>query len=144
MDKPAYITEEVLPPPSQPMDVARAFVEKACESAGVLTLRHWRGGWWLWRTSRWIEAEDRAVRPLLYRFTECALYVSGKSLAPWAPTRRKIGDLLEALAAITILPADRDQPSWLDDRTTGVVVSLENGLLDVEARRLLPPLASFL
>ncbi len=139
MDQPASdVAEELLPPPSQPMDVAHTFVRKACERDGVLTLRHWRGGWWLWRTSRWIEAEDRAVRSLLYRFTESALFVSGKSLAPWAPTRRKIGDLLEALAAITILPADRDQPSWLDDRTMGVVVSLENGLLDVEARRLLP------
>jgi P4 family phage/plasmid primase-like protien len=53
------------------------------------------------------------------------------------PTRRKIGDLLEALAAICILPADHDQPSWLDDRSTGDVVSLANGLLDVEGRRLL-------
>jgi len=125
-----------LPPPSMPMDVARAFVEKACSSDGLLTLRHWRGGWWLWRTSCWIEAEDRAVRSLLYRFTEKAVYVTGNGLAPWAPTRRKIGDLLEALAAICILPAHRDQPSWLDDRSTGVVVSLANGLLDVEGLRL--------
>ena len=132
-----------LPPPSMPMDVARAFVEKACSSDGLLTLRHWRGGWWLWRTSCWIEAEDRAVRSLLYRFTEKAVYVTGNGLAPWAPTRRKIGDLLEALAAICILPAHRDQPSWLDDRSTGVVVSLANGLLDVEGLRLLPHTPQF-
>ena len=136
---------QCLPPPSMPMDVARAFVEKACSSDGLLTLRHWRGGWWVWRTSCWIEAEDRAVRSVLYRFTERAVYIAGDglSLSLWAPTRRKIGDLLEALAAICILPADHDQPSWLDDRSTGDVVSLANGLLDVEGRRLLPHTPQF-
>jgi hypothetical protein len=134
---------QLLPPPSMPMDVARVFVEKACLTDRLLTLRHWRGGWWVWRTSHWIEAEDRAVRALLYRFTEKALYATDKGMKPWAPTKRKIGDLSEALAAICILPADRDQPSWLDDRKTGVVVSVANGLLDVEGRRLLPHTPQF-
>jgi hypothetical protein len=108
---------QCLPPPSMPMDVARAFVEKACSSDGLLTLRHWRGGWWLWRTSCWIEAEDRAVRSLLYRFTENAVYITGDrlSLSLWAPTRRKIGDLLEALAAI-LHPASRSRPAKLARR----------------------------
>ena len=112
---------QLLPPPYVPMDVARAFVERACLSDGLLTLRHWRGGWWLWRTSCWVEVEDRVIRSVLYRFTEKAVYFAGDGLSRslWAPTRRKIGDLLEALAAICILPADHDQPSWLDDRSTG-------------------------
>jgi hypothetical protein len=103
---------QVLPPPWKPMDVARVFIDKACLADGFLTLHHWRGGWWLWRTSHWIEAEDRAIRALLYRFTEKALYATDKGeMKAWAPTKRKIGDLSEALAAICILPADRDQPS---------------------------------
>ena len=134
---------QCLPPPFMPMAVARAFVDRGCLTDGLLTLRHWRGGWWLWRTSRWIEAEDRAIRSLLYRFTENAFYIADKVMQPWAPSRRKIGDLIEALAAICILPADRDQPSWLDDRTTGIIVSLTNGLLDVEKRRLLPHTPQF-
>ena len=40
---------QLLPPPSMPMDVARVFVEKACLTDGLLTLHHWRGGWWVWR-----------------------------------------------------------------------------------------------
>jgi hypothetical protein len=39
----------VLPPPSQPMPVARAFVEQHYlynGSPAALTLRHWHGGWW--------------------------------------------------------------------------------------------------
>ena len=134
---------QCLPPPSTPMDVARAFVEKASSSDGLLRLRHWRVGWWVWDTSCWIEAEHGAVRGLLYRFTEKAVYFNGNGLVLWAPNRRKIGDLLEALAAICILPADHDQPSWLDDRSTGDIVALANGLLDVEGRRLLPHTPQF-
>ena len=132
-------TPEVLPPPAMPMDVARIVVERTfITDDDVLALRHWRGSWWAWRASRWIEIEDSAVRSLLYRFTEKAVYFAGKETAPWAPNRRKIGDLVEALAAICLLPADREQPCWLDDRPTGVVVSVANGLLDVERRTLIP------
>ena len=75
---------KLLPPPSIPMDVARVFVEKACLNDGLLTLYHWRGGWWDWRQSYWVEAEDRAIRGVLYRFAEKAVYDAGKDVAPWA------------------------------------------------------------
>src|SRR5262245_29756862 len=93
---------QVLPPPSDPMAVARKFVEYCCLHNGVpdeLILRCWHGGWWAWRTTHWVEIEEREVRALLYAFTEYALYVTDKltRLAPWLPTRKKIGDLLEAL-----------------------------------------------
>ena len=51
----------VLPPPSNPMAVARVLVEHCClhnGAAGELTLRYWQGGWWAWRTTHWVEAED--------------------------------------------------------------------------------------
>jgi putative DNA primase/helicase len=65
-------------------------------------------------------------------------YFTDDGVAPWAPNRRKIGDLLEALSAVCILSDHRDQPCWLDDRTTGTIVAVTNGLLDVERRHLLP------
>jgi len=46
--------------------------------------------------------------------------------------------LLEALAAITILATDIDQPTWLDSRESGIIVAVANGLLEVETRHLLP------
>ena len=141
----AQLQEPVLlPPPSVPMAVARIFVAERCIYDDVLTLRHWRGGFWRWQTSHWIELEDRAVRSLLYAFTENACYIADRAPMPWAPNRRKIGDLLEALAAICILPSTVDQPSWLNDATsTGVIVAIANGLLDVEARQLLPHTPQF-
>jgi putative DNA primase/helicase len=110
-----------LPPPQLPMAVARLFVAERCTYEDTLTLRHWHGGWWSWRSSRWRELEDRAVRSLLYEFTEDARYVVDGRSMPWAPTRRKIGDLLEALAAICLLPDEFEQPCWLDGRTNGCV-----------------------
>jgi putative DNA primase/helicase len=133
----------MLPPPSDPMAVARKFVEHCClhnGTAGELTLRYWHGGWWVWRTTHWIEVEERQVRALLYAFTEYAIYDNGKNgIAPWLPTRKKIGDLLEALIVPTLLSSDVEQPCWLDDRDiVGPVVATKNGLLDISTRKLHP------
>jgi putative DNA primase/helicase len=136
---------QLLPPPSQPMAVARVFVRE-CLHDNILTLRFWRGGWWMWQTTHWIEADNGAVRSILYRFTEHALYhdASGKPQR-WAPNKRKIGDLIDALTGICLLPNDFDQPSWLDGEAAedSVIVSVKNGLLDVGRRRLIPHTAQF-
>ena len=52
---------QLLPPPTDPMAVARKFVEHCClhnGAAGELTLRCWQGGWWAWRTTHWIESKN--------------------------------------------------------------------------------------
>src|SRR5262245_51523388 len=72
-----------LPPPSEPMAVARIFAQQ-CLRDGLLTLRYWRGGWWMWRTTHWIEIENRSVRSILYRFTENALHGPRISLKKWS------------------------------------------------------------
>jgi hypothetical protein len=127
----------LLSPPSSPMQVAREFVQQCClynNRSDELTLRYWRGGWWAWRTSHWAEVQSRAVRSLLYKFTEHAIYIDQKGPKPWAPTRRKIADLLEALGAIVILSDETDQPCWIDGRATGTIVAVANGLLDLTSR----------
>jgi putative DNA primase/helicase len=131
----------VLPSPALPMQVARQFIGTGFtfDDGKTLTLRHWRGGWWVWHTSHWQEADDRAMTSMLYRFTEEAVYLDDKENAkPWAPNRKRIGDLAEALSAICILPSNIDQPVWLDDRESDAIVATDNGLLDIERRRLYP------
>jgi putative DNA primase/helicase len=59
-------------------------------------------------------------------------------IVAWAPNRRKVGDLLEALGAVCLLADDTDQPGWLDRRAAGPAVATENGLLDIESRELMP------
>jgi putative DNA primase/helicase len=127
----------ILPSPARPMEVAREFVDSAFTHAEGRTLCHWRGGWWKWRGSYWEETDERALRALLYVFTEHAVYLHDKeNEQAWAPNRKRISDLADALSAICILPTSLDQPCWLDGRDSGPIVATANGLLDVERQRL--------
>jgi hypothetical protein len=132
----------VLPPPTNPMAVARRFVEHCClhnGAAGEKTLRCHQGGWWAWRTTHWTEVGEKEVRALLYAFCEHAVYSCKLNFEPWLPTRKKIGDLMEALNVLLLLPRDTEQPCWLDHRDiTGPVVATTNGLLDISTRKLHP------
>jgi len=133
---------KILPPPTHPMPCAKAFIEPHRKN-GLLTLRNWRGGWWAWRTTHWAEVREAHVRSILYGFTEFARYEDENDkrgdLKPWAPNRKKIGDLLEALASVCYTPDEVDQPSWFSAQgPTGSIVSVTNGLLDVERRILVP------
>lgn len=134
---------ELLPSPNAPLKVARQFLdEHYTDGDGFLLLRSWRGGMWKWRTTRWVELEERALKASVYRFTENASYKDKDGeIQRWHPTRRKVGDLLEAVHAAAHLRDDLGQPGWIDD--TGQppareIVSLANGLLHVPTRTLHP------
>jgi putative DNA primase/helicase len=136
--QPSLAYPDELPSPQTPMAVARVFTARRCTEAGELTLRYWRGCWWGWRQSHWREMEPREVRGELYAFTEHALYYHKGQPVAWAPNRHKVGDLLEALGAVCLLADDMDQPCWLDHRPAGPVVAMQNGLLDIASRELIP------
>ena len=133
-------TEEVFKPPGQPMLVARRLLEEFT-THGRFTLRSWRGGWMRWRDSYWSEVEERSLRATIYKRLEHAVYwkVTPKSeeLMPWAPNKRKVADVVDALAAISHLDETVDPPAWLDGSEHGVIVACANELLQVEGRRRL-------
>jgi putative DNA primase/helicase len=126
------------PAPQDPMGVARRFIGMFLPDD--CTMRYWRGGWMKWRPSgQWIEIERTAVSTVLYETLEDATYYSGDKLKPWQPTRRKVGDVLDALGACVFLPETVDAPAWLDDVVgppAGEMVAVENGLLHVTTREL--------
>jgi putative DNA primase/helicase len=108
-------------------------------------IRAWRSGWWTWEGPKWVEVEDRRVRGRAYKFTEHAQWWKPQpppqkpKLVPWAPTTRKISDLLDALKAITFLHRDVDQPEWIepvDMPGAHELVSVANGLLHIHTREL--------
>jgi putative DNA primase/helicase len=129
----------VLPPPSAPVLVVRAFVEHNGKRDGVSTIAYWSQSWWTWRKTHWTETDPDAVRKLLYDFTADAKFAdSHGNLTPWSPNRLKISDLVDALKAEVALPDDIEPPAWLDRRATGTIVAVSNGLLDVSTRALVP------
>jgi putative DNA primase/helicase len=140
----------VLPGPSDPMGVARVIIQDH-EIDGELVLRHWRGGWMQWQSTHWAEAEDKAIKAWTYERLEQASYWDEKPRIPelrsWNPNRHKVGDVLEALAAVAHTGEGIDTPSWLVPVRSGPhdqsnyrateIVACANGLLHVGTRKLL-------
>jgi putative DNA primase/helicase len=135
--------DEAFPPPSDPLAVARHLidVDSLHDPDGVLLVRWWRGSFYLWTGAHWPEVADPAIRARLYHVLEHAKYwrvdkEGDKELVAWAPTRRKIGDVLEALQAIAHLDERTDPPAWIDGEEGGPVLAVGNGLLDLASRQL--------
>ncbi len=99
----------VLPSPGDPMAVARHFVADRHTHDGSLLLRRHRGGFHSWNGTCWPELDAKAIEAHLYNYTENAYWWKPSTKKPgefelveWAPNRHKIGDLSEALEAVTI------------------------------------------
>lgn len=126
-----------VPPPNEPLAVAHHLLPD-WEHQGERTLRHWRGAWMRWRRSHWAESEPGEIRAELYERLGNALYDTVDGPKPWAPTRRKLADLEDALAARVFLSTDVDAPTWLDGSDHhGPIVACRNGLLRVRDRQLM-------
>jgi putative DNA primase/helicase len=134
---------KLMPSPKAPYDVAVALAEESYRDAeGTLLLRSWRGAFYSWFGTSWVEAEEKGVRAALYRALQPAVYWTDKGeLAPWNPNRYKVVDVLTALAALTHTPQDAETPSWRErregDPPACELVAVGNGLLHVPTRELL-------
>ncbi|RFU83287.1 NTP-binding protein [Streptomyces triticagri] len=130
------------------MAVARRLIPDWQNDDGYLVCRRWRGSWMRWNGTSWREFDENQMRASMYTRLEHALYQGGTDrdgnpeIRDWAPTKQKIGNLLDALAAITLLPTDTDAPAWIDDQRDrdddGPIVACANGLLRIRDRELLP------
>ncbi|THC52355.1 MULTISPECIES: DNA primase family protein [unclassified Streptomyces] len=153
-DPDATTTEsEELPPPSNPLAVARRLLPDWQTEDGHLVCRRWRASWMRWTGTHWREIDEAQVRKAMYERLEHAVYLvpvkDGQTEErDWAPTKQKISNLLDALGSITLLPSDVDAPAWLDSGgadTTGwgPIVACANGLLRIHDRALLPHTPGF-
>ncbi len=140
--------DEYTPPPGNPMAVARHILPEWMYG-GHRTLRHWHGSWMVWEHTHWREADEREIRKWVYHRLEHATFVfvnpkGDGGEKPWAPSKKKIADLLDAVAAVTHLPPSAVTPSWVDGYQRArlgddsPVVACTNGLLRVADRELLP------
>ena len=84
----------------------------------------------------------RDIRGACYTYLEDATYIHFEDgRKKFAPTRRKIDDVVDALQSIVLLDSRRQAPMWIDG--TGLppamkMISLANGVLHVPSRRLFP------
>ena len=134
----------LVPPPQDPMAVARILVAAHYRDAQTDLLHAWRGGFFRWDGHSWRELDEATIRSDAYRFLESAQYETmtshGPEIRPWQPTRPKIANLIEALRAITHLAETVEPPAWLSGSgpdPTELLVT-ENGILHLPSRTLAP------
>jgi putative DNA primase/helicase len=134
---------DFVPPPKEPAAVARAIVDRLWrrQNDGVLLLRYWRGGFWRWEVTHWIESERTSMLAQLYRSLETAAWEDAKGQPqPWSPNRHRIADVVEATQALTFTPETVDPPAWVGgvgSHSAHSLVSCRNGLLHIPSRKLL-------
>ncbi|MEW2614260.1 phage/plasmid primase, P4 family [Streptomyces sp. NPDC047880] len=152
MTTPITAQTEELPPPSNPLAVARRLLPD-WQRDGRLIVRRWRGSWMRWNGTCWRELDEAQVRKGMYERLEHAVFQAPAKDGEfeerdWAPTKPKIGNLLDAMGAITLLPTETDAPAWIDEhgdtgQDHGPIVACENGLLRIRDRALLPHTPEF-
>jgi putative DNA primase/helicase len=133
----------LVPPPTDPMAVARQFVAERYTDGEALLLRHHRNTFYRYVGDHYPEDDERRVRSELWHWLETAQYAKGEALVPFEPNRHKIANVLEALKAIGHIAEGVQPPVWLEgDRTSpiiaGEVVPLANGILRFSTRELQP------
>jgi putative DNA primase/helicase len=134
----------IVPPPTEPMRVARELVKAMFQALTGLVLRDWRRDFYRYDGACWPALESHLVRAETYRWLEQAQYEKvteeGTTLVPWNPTRHKIDDVIDALRAVVVL--DGEPPLWTDGADerppANEIVAMHNGLLHIPSRTLHP------
>ncbi|BBZ03601.1 hypothetical protein MCHIJ_30380 [Mycolicibacterium chitae] len=147
----AAITEsdrDVWPGPAAPLAVAHRLYRAWRTASGARTLLCWRGTWMQWHGPHWSEMDTAQLRKHVYdtlgrvnclRAVRMGGDIHHYEPIRWDPNKKRVADVLEAMAAVGHVSADIDPPTWLigtGDTGASQVVSCSNGLLDLATRRL--------
>jgi putative DNA primase/helicase len=132
-DREGIDSETIWASPTDPAAVARRWLsENYPETDSVFTLRHWRGDFYRYDTTRWVPISEATISAALWRAMENASYWSAAAapvLLGWHPTPQKITGVTKAIAALVHTP-DEVEPD-LDG-----AVSVANGTVDLATRNL--------
>ncbi len=123
----------LLPGPHEPLEAARALIDRWPSTDDIPHLAWWRGDFYRWTATHWASVNESIIQQRLYEATAEAIYVHPdpkEGLVAWSPKRRTIGDVEHALARGVI---QRD-PELADDRT----IACSNGVVDPVTRALAP------
>lgn len=134
----APIDAALVHPPGEPMPNARMFLGHEYGHADRCLLIQQGGQFYHWDGTCWPAIEDPMLKSELYQWFEEKRYQCGDKEMPFAPTARKVADLMEATRAITIIETTTPTPSWLShgDHLADEVISCENGLVHWPTRTL--------
>jgi putative DNA primase/helicase len=135
--------------PGAPLDSAREMIRRMYRKPEGQTIHHQQGSFYTWSGIRYIETTTEETRAHVYGFLEEALRRTDEDppkLVSFNPTRSKVANVLEALAAAAQLPSVVRAPAWLDtvDRPAAAdLLACTNGLLHLPTRTLHPHTPAF-
>jgi putative DNA primase/helicase len=127
-------------PPGEPMPNIRLFLADKYNHEERDKLIHQGGQFYHWDGTCWPTVEDAALVSAIYKWFEHKSFENEKGeLKPFAPTVRKVTDLIGAAKGIVNLPANVETPSWIDgaDHPADEIISCQNGLVHWPSRTLI-------
>lgn len=125
-----------------PHRLARLYLDRYASHEPGITLRRWHSEWWRWNGRCYVLVSDddqRADLALRIKEEFDRLNIEAQDRARDNPpeaykvTRPVVTNALSALESLTTLDASLEPPTWLDGRSARTCLSMENGLLDLEA-----------
>ena len=130
-----------------PLNTARELMRRCYMEPGASTLQHQQGTFYEWCGTHYRETSREEIRAVAYDFLDGAKRLgSDTKLAPFNPTRNKVAEVLDGLAAVAQLRGIVRAPAWLDDdpRPNPLeIVACDNGLVHLPTRELIPHTPAF-
>ena len=130
-----------------PLISARELIRRRYTQSGGRTIHHHQSVFYVWDGTHYRETKRDEICAVVYAFLDGAKRLNrDDQLVPFNPTRNKVSDVLEALAAEVQLPGAIRAPAWLDDGPNPealTILSCANGLLHLPKRTLLPHTPNF-
>jgi putative DNA primase/helicase len=132
--------------PRAPLISARQMLKVCFTDGKQRKLHHQDATFYLWDGLRYHELPSEQMRSCIYDFLDQACRMDGKNKVPFNPTRAKVAEVMDALAAAVQLPSEVRAPAWLDHQARDPpheLIVCSNGLLHVPTRKLLPHTPAF-
>jgi P4 family phage/plasmid primase-like protien len=137
-DKESALVEEI----DSPMRLARINLDNYRKNFGG-TLKYWKDEWWRYKDGLYTKIGNSEIKGKITsaiqseferEFTDARKSGSEKDVA----TVRKISSTLisnvvECTRSLCLLPGSTKQPSWLEDESQPHWLSMQNGILDLQA-----------
>jgi hypothetical protein len=107
--------------PGTPWDSGLAFLETKYSAGDTRTLLHQGGVFYGWTGTHYPTIDLETIRSEIYYFLDSADCVTkdGDLLLPFAPTARRVTDVVDALKGATNL-SGRHPPTWLSDASNNL------------------------
>lgn len=135
--------------PRDPMAIARELAANTFTNlAGERFLVRHRGSFHRFTGSYYAVADDEMIRAATWEFLETARRPgSNGAIEHFKPTKARVGDVIDALAAVTAIDSAIEPPAWLkhdeDCLPAAHFMAVANGLLHLPTGDLYEPTANY-